>query len=229
MQHFRNRHGCVCHVAEVGIASIEYRRRTKFGNDFVERGLHLVGEARQLKVYGAVLHGILCLLQLLCSHTFHYVVDALAVVGQHHGHGIFAVAVGQSDGCEVVGVGVEQLVFLVHHLHGLYVACVALEALVLSLRLVELFSPCAVEEDGVHDVCHCVGVGVVDDDRNHAIGLLLTPVVYLVGRLRRCEVEAFDACHVVCLYRIGEAFFQTDVLVCRHVVGNLYGCGFVEL
>ena len=76
-----------------------------------------------------------------------------------------------------------------HHIYIHYVACIAVELLLLGVVLVELVSPCAVEVYGVQDVCHSRRFHLVDDGGNHVVRVLTAPAVYALRALRIGEVE----------------------------------------
>ena len=109
-----------------------------------------------------------------------------------------------------------------HHLHFLNITGVTAEVGFLCIACIKLRLPCAVEEDGIHQIRNSLRIHLADKLRNHAMGLLLAPAIDAVGGFTGCKVKTLDGSLIIVAYLLAECIVHREALVDSDEIGNFH-------
>ena len=109
-----------------------------------------------------------------------------------------------------------------HHLHFLNITGVTAEVGFLCIACIKLRLPCAVEEDGIHQIRNSLRIHLADKLRNHAMGLLLAPAIDAVGGFTGCKVKTLDGSLIIVAYLLAECIVHREALVDSDEISYLH-------
>lgn len=148
-------------------------------------------------------------------------VDVDALVGQQNIElNALVLAEGQCHRRVVRALRIAHVAIAEHHVR-VFGASFTREGAGGGQRLVELGGPGALEVDGVEQIHDHVGRDLLDDGRNLAVGVDVSPAVHVGDGLRVEEVGGVDLGLVAVGRTVEEIGLEFDVLLSPDGVGNL--------
>ena len=154
-------------------------------------------------------------------HFVDDIVSGLAFLWQQYRHVPQTGAIGNDHSRIGVVLQIADEHVLMHH-GQLRLSLIGSERLRLGVLRVKLRCPVGFEVDGIEQIGHHIRIYLIENGGNHAVCLLFTPVVDMVERRWRLEVEGFGLGVIVRLHVLLELRLQRSfVLVHEQGIGNV--------
>ena len=191
-------------------------------------GIRCRFEAGQLQIHLIALEGVpssvapaRVVQDVTVRHFVDDIVGGLAFLRQQYRHIPQTRAIGNDHSRIGVVLQIADEHVLMHH-GQLRLSLIGSERLGLGNLRFELRCPVGFEVDGIEQIGHHVRLDLIENGGNHAVCLLFTPVVDMVERSWRLEVEGFGLGVIVCLHVLLELRLQRSfVLVHEQGIGNV--------